>query len=148
MNLINLRLLGWRPVAFALACALLALASINAAAQPAADFYKGKTLTIISGEPPGGAADLYARAFAAHIGRHLPGQPSVIVQAMPGASSIIATSYLYQKAPRDGTTLLMPLTTALFAGVFGRPANSEAQRADTSQPSATPLVRVPKMGQP
>ena len=68
------------------ALAILAPAA-NAVAQE--EFYKGKTLTIVSGEPPGGAADLYARTLATHIGRHLPGHPNVIVQAMPGASSII-----------------------------------------------------------
>jgi tripartite-type tricarboxylate transporter receptor subunit TctC len=94
----------------------------NAPAQE--DFYKGKTLTIISGEPPGGAADLYARTLATHIGRHLPGHPNVIVQQMPGASSIISANYLYQKAPRDGTTLLMPLTSALFATIFGNTSTS------------------------
>jgi tripartite-type tricarboxylate transporter receptor subunit TctC len=103
-----------------LAAAALLLPIAQAGAQD--DFYKGKMLTIVSGEPPGGAADLYARTLAAHIGKHLPGQPNVIVQAMPGASSIIATNYIYQRAPRDGTTLLMPLTSALFAAVFGSTA--------------------------
>src|SRR5436853_295097 len=107
----------------ALAAAFLTLSPANSA-RAQDDFYKGKVLTIVSGEPPGGAADLYARTLAGHIGRYLPGRPAVIVQAMPGASSIIATNYLHQKAPRDGTALLMPLTTALFASVFGSTAVS------------------------
>ena len=90
--------------------------AVDAIAQE--DFYKGKTLTIISGEPPA-ARQTSMRARSPPIGRHLPGHPNVIVQAMPGASSIISANYLYQKAPRDGTTLLMPLTSALFASVFG-----------------------------
>jgi tripartite-type tricarboxylate transporter receptor subunit TctC len=83
------------------------------------DFYKGKVVTIIAGEPPGGATDAYARLLAAALARHLPGSPSVIVQAKPGASSMVAANYVYKIAPRDGTTLLMPLSTAMFASVFG-----------------------------
>jgi tripartite-type tricarboxylate transporter receptor subunit TctC len=101
---------------------LLALAALaSPAAAPAAedDFYKGKTVTIVSGEPPGGATDAYARLLAAALARHLPGSPSIIVQSKPGASSMVAANYVYKLAPRDGTTLLMPLSTAMFASLLG-----------------------------
>jgi tripartite-type tricarboxylate transporter receptor subunit TctC len=96
-----------------------------AAATPghaADEFYKGKVLTIIISDPPGGGADTYARLVAQNIGRFLPGSPAAVVQSMPGASGIVATNYLYRSAPRDGTVVLMPLTTALFAPLFGNSA--------------------------
>jgi tripartite-type tricarboxylate transporter receptor subunit TctC len=103
--------------------AALLLAACMLSAMPVAaaddDFYKGKVLTIVSGEPPGGAADAYARLLGPALGRHLPGNPTVIVQSKPGASSMVAANYVYKIAPKDGTTLLMVLSQAIFASVFG-----------------------------
>lgn len=91
-----------------------------AGAQTSSDgFYKGKVVTVIVGTPPGGGFDAYARLFAAHVGRHLPGNPTVIVQNMPGASTITATLHLYGNAPRDGTVMLINQSTAVFAPLFG-----------------------------
>src|SRR5689334_1744823 len=67
--------------------------------------YQGKTLTIVVGTDAGGGFDIYGRALARHIGKHLPGQPNVIVQNMPGAGSMKATEYLYGIAPKDGTVI-------------------------------------------
>ncbi|MDE2477033.1 MAG: hypothetical protein KGO48_18395 [Alphaproteobacteria bacterium] len=72
-------------------------------AHAADDFYRGKTVQVIVGFSPGGGYDLYARALARHIGKHLPGNPSVNVQNMPGAGSLKAANYLYNVAPKDGT---------------------------------------------
>jgi tripartite-type tricarboxylate transporter receptor subunit TctC len=71
------------------------------------DFYKGKNINFIIGTAPGGGYDAYSRLIARHIGKHLPGQPSVVPQNMPGAAGIRAANYLYNVAPRDGTVIGM-----------------------------------------
>ncbi len=68
-----------------------------------ADFYKGKTMTVIVGYTAGGGYDLYARALARHMGRHLPGNPNFIVQNLTGAGSLNAANNIYNVAPKDGT---------------------------------------------
>jgi len=89
---------------------LAAAGSFASAVLPAlaTDFYKGKTLTIIVGFSPGGAYDLTARILARHIGDHIPGKPSVIVETMTGAGGYRAVTYLYNIAVRDGTVIGMP----------------------------------------
>jgi tripartite-type tricarboxylate transporter receptor subunit TctC len=88
---------------------IAAFAAMLAVAMPAIgeEFYKGKTVTFVIGTAPGGGYDTYSRLIASHIGRHLPGQPSVVPQNMPGAATIRATNYLYNEAPRDGTVIGM-----------------------------------------
>jgi tripartite-type tricarboxylate transporter receptor subunit TctC len=71
----------------------------------AAEFYQGKQITIVVGFSAGGTYDATARLFARHLGKHLPGNPSVLVRNMPGAGSITATMHVYATAPRDGTVL-------------------------------------------
>lgn len=71
----------------------------------AAPFYQGKQITIIVGFSAGGTYDATARLFARHLGKHLAGSPTVIVQNMPGAGSMVATMNLFHTAPKDGTTL-------------------------------------------
>ena len=87
-----------------LTLAVLTLAS-PARAQSVEDFYRGKTVTILVGFTAGGGYDLYARLVGRHIGRHIPGNPSVVVQNMPGAGSMKATQYVYGVAAKDGLTL-------------------------------------------
>jgi tripartite-type tricarboxylate transporter receptor subunit TctC len=109
----------------ALLLASLALTS-QASADAVADFYKGRTITLIVGYGPGGGYDLFARLMARHLGRHMPGNPAVVVQNMPGAGSLRATNYLYTVAPRDGTTIgsfardmpLLAILRANAAAVF------------------------------
>jgi tripartite-type tricarboxylate transporter receptor subunit TctC len=86
---------------------LLWLAGLMAAAAPARadDFYKGKLFTIVVGFTPGGGYDTYARVLARHIGAHIPGNPTVIVQNMLGAGSLTSVRYLDLTAPRDGTVM-------------------------------------------
>jgi tripartite-type tricarboxylate transporter receptor subunit TctC len=88
-----------RVLAFA-GCALIACAP--AAAE---DFYKGKTLTIVVGFTAGGGFDINARTLARHLGSHIPGHPTVVVQNMPGAGSLTSVRYLDTSAPRDGTVI-------------------------------------------
>ncbi|MDB5650616.1 MAG: extra-cytoplasmic solute receptor, partial [Hyphomicrobiales bacterium] len=74
-----------------------------ACADPVEDFYRGKTLRVIVGYAVGGGYDIYGRVFAENFGKYLPGNPTVIVQNMPGGGSFVAAKYLYGAAPRDGT---------------------------------------------
>jgi tripartite-type tricarboxylate transporter receptor subunit TctC len=89
----------------AAAGAVLLAAPSAFAADDAASFYKGRTVTIDIGYSAGGGYDLYARVLARHLGAHIPGNPSVIPQNMPGAGSLKATNYLYNVAPKDGTVI-------------------------------------------
>jgi tripartite-type tricarboxylate transporter receptor subunit TctC len=81
------------------------LTAAPAAAQDAASFYKGKTVRIVVGFAPGGGYDLYARLVARHYARHIPGNPTVVVQNMPGAASLKSIQYLSSGAPTDGTLI-------------------------------------------
>jgi len=89
--------------------ALLAVGAIAGFATvtdaQAQDFYKGKTLTIIVGYSPGGGFDDNARLLARYLGRHIPGNPSVLVSNLPGAASLTAVLYLDATAPKDGTVI-------------------------------------------
>ena len=87
--------------------------AVSWASQPAcaqdsvAQFYKGRTVTIVAASSPGGGYDLYARLIARVLGRHIPGNPSVVVANMPGAASNLAAAHVYSVAPRDGTVIGM-----------------------------------------
>jgi tripartite-type tricarboxylate transporter receptor subunit TctC len=95
-----------RRIAMAIVALTLALASSAAgAAETAQDFYKGKVLRIIVGFPPGGGFDLYARTVAEFLPRHMPGDPRIIVENMPGASTARAAAFVYNVAPQDGTVM-------------------------------------------
>ncbi|HWO41429.1 MAG TPA: tripartite tricarboxylate transporter substrate-binding protein [Candidatus Eisenbacteria bacterium] len=89
-------------------CAILILgiiylaAATNAPAQE--DFYRGKTLRIIVGFAAGGGYDTFTRTVARHIDKYIPGQPAVVVENMPGAGSLVAANYLYNRAKPDGLT--------------------------------------------
>ena len=85
----------------ALAC--MAALTQPAGAQSAADFYKGQTVQFGVGYAPSGGFDAYTRAAARYIGKHIPGNPTVIVQNMPGASSLTYVRYLKNQAPKDGS---------------------------------------------
>src|SRR6201991_2513028 len=87
------------------ATALMALGVHAASAQSAADFYKGKTVQIVVGFGVGGGYDLYARALSRYLGKHLPGNPNVVVQNMEGAGSVRAANFVYAGSPQDGTVI-------------------------------------------
>jgi tripartite-type tricarboxylate transporter receptor subunit TctC len=69
------------------------------------DFYKGKTVSIVIGYSVGGGYDAYARLLARHLGKHIPGNPSLVAQNMTGAGSLKAANYIYSVAPKDGSTI-------------------------------------------
>ena len=94
-----------RPIA--LGAVLMALLPAPAAAQ---DFYAGKSIDLMIGAPPGGGYDIYGRVVARHIGRHIPGNPSIVPKNMPGAGSAVAAGFIAQRAPKDGTVIanIMP----------------------------------------
>jgi tripartite-type tricarboxylate transporter receptor subunit TctC len=83
----------------------LSLGALPAQAQSDADFFKGKTITIVVGSTPGGGYDAYARTLARYYGAHIPGQPSVVVQNMPGGGSLTSVVHLDSGAPKDGTVI-------------------------------------------
>src|SRR5215204_5623012 len=89
-------------------CAGLLLASAGAAhAQSVAEFYRGKTINVLIGVGVGGEYDLQARLVARHIGKHIPGNPTVVAQNMTGAGGLKMTNWLAAVAPRDGTVVAM-----------------------------------------
>ena len=71
------------------------------------DFYKDKTINVVVGLSTGGGYDLYGRTLARHLGKHIPGNPKLVVQNMPGAGSLTSVLWLENVAPRDGTTMLI-----------------------------------------
>ena len=83
------------------------LAAVVASAGPssAQDFYKDKRITIVAGFTPGGGYDAYGRLVMRHLGKHIPGNPSLVLQNMPGAGSLTAVKHLYTNAPQDGTVM-------------------------------------------
>jgi tripartite-type tricarboxylate transporter receptor subunit TctC len=90
----------------ALVVAAACLAANAASAQDAVEaFYRGKTVTITVGSAVGGGYDTYARLVGRHLGRHIPGNPTIVVQNIPGAGSNKAASYMALQAPKDGTAI-------------------------------------------
>src|SRR5262249_56561388 len=92
---------AWAVVrGIASAALVVALAASPAAAQ--APFYQGKQIKVLVGFPPGGGTDLYGRVIADGLARHVEGKPTVIVQNMPGAGSVVAMNSYVNRVPRDG----------------------------------------------
>ncbi|HET9149733.1 MAG TPA: tripartite tricarboxylate transporter substrate-binding protein [Alphaproteobacteria bacterium] len=94
---------------------LVAFVSFDAGAESVADFYKAKGLTILVGSGAGGGYDVYARTFARHYARHIPGTPNIVIKDMPGAGGLRVTNYIARKAARDGSEIAAtagPMTTA------------------------------------
>jgi tripartite-type tricarboxylate transporter receptor subunit TctC len=83
-------------------------AAAGASVVLAADFYQGKTLTLIVGYAPGGGVDTTARVVARHLVRFIPGQPSLVVQNMEGAAGVVAANYLDRRVAPDGLGLGIP----------------------------------------
>src|SRR4051812_13933319 len=95
-----------RPNARFLAAFILATGiNGNAQAQATGDFFAGKQISLLIGTTPGGGYDAYARALSRHIGRHIPGNPAIIVKNMPGAGGLALANHLYNRAPKDGTEI-------------------------------------------
>jgi len=109
-----------RMHAAALAVIMLVFGIGAACAEP--PFFARKTITITIGYSAGGSYDLYGRVVARHLGRHIPGEPTVIAQNMPGAGSLKAANYLYGVAPKDGTALGVVVESAALEQALANPA--------------------------
>jgi tripartite-type tricarboxylate transporter receptor subunit TctC len=90
---------------FALLPVLVLSLAAPARAEPVADFYRGRSVTLVIGYSAGGGYDAYGRVLARHLGRHIPGNPAIVAQNMPGAGSLRSANYLYNVAPKDGTVI-------------------------------------------
>src|SRR5467141_2398728 len=122
-----------------MAALTLVLAALPAAAQ--APFYQGKQIKVLVGFPPGGGTDLYGRVIADGLASHVEGKPSVIVQNMPGAGSVVAMNNYANRAARDGTTVLIgtgQLLVRLLLGLDG----ARAKITDLLALVATPMGRI------
>ena len=106
---------------YALAVAASLLSASTAQPQSLEDFYRGKQLSMVIGYPTGGSNDIYARAVARHIGKHIPGNPSVIPRNMPGGGSLIAANHVFNIAPKDGTVLSLIAPTIPLEERLGAP---------------------------
>lgn len=87
---------------------------VSVPAQAQTPFYQGKTIRVIVGTPPGNLYDLWARLIVEHMGKHIPGNPSFIVQNMPGAGHVVAANHLYSIAKPDGLTLIGSVIPSLY----------------------------------
>jgi tripartite-type tricarboxylate transporter receptor subunit TctC len=94
------------------------LGAAAASAQPADEFYKGKQIRIVVGSTAGGDYDVWARLLARHMSRHIPGNPNIIVENMPGAGTLVSTNHVFNVAPRDGTVIGMPSRSMPAAAVM------------------------------
>lgn len=109
-------------LATSIAATLLCAAA--AQADPVADFYRGRTVSISVGTAAGGGYDTYARVVANHLGRHIPGKPQVVVKNAPGAGGLVLANTLYNVASKDGTELATINRTLLLDPLLG---NDKAQ---------------------
>ena len=102
-----------------MAASALLLGSFGAKAQSVEDVYRGKTISMVVSSSPGGGYDALSRTLARHLGKHVPGNPVVVVRNMPGAGGIVATSFINKIAPRDGLTIAGVQNNTPFEPLFG-----------------------------
>jgi tripartite-type tricarboxylate transporter receptor subunit TctC len=100
-------------------CALICACASPAKADAVADFYKGRTVTVVVSSSAGGGYDTLARSLARHIGRHLPGHPVFVVRNMPGAGGMTASNFLYANADKDGSVIGLVQNNTPFEPLFG-----------------------------
>lgn len=103
---------------------VLALAGLSgsAGAQTVEQFYKGRNLRFLVGYGPGTGYDVYMRVVQRHIGRHIPGNPNVVPENMPGAGGLVMANYLYNVAPRDGSAIGLPSRNLVTDPLHGNDA--------------------------
>jgi tripartite-type tricarboxylate transporter receptor subunit TctC len=101
---------------------LVFLLFFPALARSQTPFYQGKTIRLIVGLAPGGGYDLYSRVIARHLGKHIPGNPTVMVENMTGAGSVITANYMYKAAKPDGLTIGHILGGLFLQQLLGNPA--------------------------
>jgi tripartite-type tricarboxylate transporter receptor subunit TctC len=110
------------------ALAALGLSAAIAKADPVADFYAGRTMTTIISTGAGGGLDANARLVSRHLGKHIPGKPSIVARNMPGAGHIQATNFMYNQAPKDGSHIAAILPSfVLYQIIDGRGAQYDAR---------------------
>src|SRR6195256_4101837 len=97
----------------------IGVATMSAHADPVADFYHGKTLNLIVGTSSGNDYDFRGRLLARHLGRHVPGEPTIVPQNMPGVGGVKAANYLATIAPHDGTVLHMIMSNMMSSEAVG-----------------------------
>ncbi len=112
----------FRLITGAAAFTLVAIGTGAARADAAADFYKGKAITIQVGYGPGGGYDTTARIFARHFINHAPGGAKIVVSNMPGSGSLRLANWLFNAAPKDGTMLGVFSASIMMEKLFGNPA--------------------------
>ena len=112
----------WCSFAATAAAFVVLLATAAAAAQPARDFYAGRTIALYIGTSVGGGYDLHGRLLARHIGRHIPGRPAIVPVNMDGAGSLKLANWLYGAAPKDGTAIAILNRGVAFVPLLGRSA--------------------------
>ena len=118
----NIRIAGrFSFTAIALAAGL-ALQSADSSAQSVEEFYKGRQITLLIGGGAGGGYDVYYRALARHIGKHIPGRPTIIPKNQPAASGLAAAAMLYTTADKDGATIGAFPNNVPMDPLFGNPA--------------------------
>ena len=105
---------------FGVSLAIGAASSTNA--QGVAEFYKDKTIAMVIGIPPGGGYDIYARLLARHLPKHIPGQPDILPQNLPGGGELNAANYIVNVAPQDGTAMGAVVRTVPFLPLYGNTA--------------------------
>jgi tripartite-type tricarboxylate transporter receptor subunit TctC len=93
-----------------------------AMAETVADFYRGKTISIMIGVPAGGGYDIYARLLGRHMSKHIPGEPLIIAQNMPGGGELAAMNHVVNVAPQNGTFIGAVVRTAPFQPLYGNQA--------------------------
>lgn len=103
----------------ALAAAAVAVVAGTASAESVADFYHGRQLTLIVGYGVGGGYDTTARIWARHLGKYIPGHPTIVVQNMTGAGSMRAANYIYNVAPKDGSVVALFASAAAMEPLYG-----------------------------
>lgn len=108
----------WRLLAAILCALTLSVQAPAARAQSVADFYRGKTVRIIIGTSIGGAYGVFSQLVSRHIGRFIPGAPTVIIQSMPAAGGLVALNHLGTAAPRDGSVITLIHVTVVQEGLF------------------------------
>src|SRR4029077_16532077 len=111
-----------------LAALTIAASLTTAKSEPAAGFYAGKSVSLIIGSGVGGSYDAGGRLVAQHLKRFIPGNPTVVPQNMPGASSVRAAEYIFNVAPHDGTTLGFVQPTIVLNKVLDPNARSHPRR--------------------
>jgi tripartite-type tricarboxylate transporter receptor subunit TctC len=119
---------GWALPRLVWACALTLAAHICAAADATADFYRGKTISLYVGFPPGGGYDLYARVLAPYFSRHIPGNPPIVIKSMLGGSGMKAAGYMSTVTPQDGTSLGVFIDALTLGKVLGGPGEFDPVR--------------------